>query len=312
MLGIKFEHPQPMYKLQILLFVLLATNAVAQPPGADSTRWKLFFADDFDGNRLDRSKWDIRFPWNQPANDETCVCNCNTDNPIKSKVAYRIFQNDTHNIKVYDGTLKLFARKEEFMGEFWDWDKEGVFTVSHHSVDYTSSLIYSKQKFRRGYFEIRFKLPPAPKFPKTHAGIGVNFWMYTGDCWSEIDGFEFVNMQNREYTTSVHYAPLPTGIGDDTTCTQRRDVQGNNFGTISDDEWHIAGFDWGNDKVIFYLDGQVVFTADRNIANLKAMPLIVNMNVPPDGGCISIDSRRNEWPYKFEVDYIRVWKRIGN
>lgn len=298
----------PMYKLQILLFVLMAFTVTAQPPGADSTQWKLHFADEFNGTRLDRRKWDIKYPWNQHPNDEVCVCDCYGEYPVKSKVAYRIFQNDTHNIKVYDGSLKLFARKEDYVGEFWDWDK-GTFNVSKHSVEYTSGMLYSKQLFLRGYFEIRFKLPPAPKFPKTYASVGANFWMYTGDCWSEIDGFEFVNMQNREYTTSVHYAPLPTGIGDDTTCTQRRDVQGNNFGTISDDEWHVAGFDWADDKVVFYLDGQVVFTADKNVVNLKEMPLIVDMNVPPAGGCVSIDARRNQWPYSFEIDYIRVWKR---
>lgn len=300
-----------MYKLQFLLFVLTAFTATAQPPGADSTQWKLHFADEFNGTRLDRRKWNINYDWGQHPNDEVCICNCYTGNDVKGRKAYINFQNDTHNIKVSNGTVKLFTLKEKSIGEFWDWD-EGYFRVTKKEVDYTTGLLFSKQRFYRGYIEMRFKLPPAPKFPKSYAGFGPSFWMYDGNCWSEIDGFELINGQNRILTSSVHYGIPPTMVGADTVCDifGKRRVDYFTHTTIADDVWHTFGFDWGKDTIKYYLNGELYFTSHyQHIDSLKPMPIITGISSPPEGKCQGLDNMFNQWPYMYEIDYIRVWKR---
>ncbi|UPT68895.1 MAG: hypothetical protein M0D57_09830 [Sphingobacteriales bacterium JAD_PAG50586_3] len=148
-----------MQKLAAFILVLIAAALNAQPPGEDTTRWKQTFADEFTGTRLDRTKWDVGYSWGQHPNNMISVCNYNQPNEIKELQAYVDYKSDTHNVKVFDGTVKLYTRKENMEGEFWDWDN-GTFNITKKDVSHTTGILFSKQKYYRGYYEIRFKLPP--------------------------------------------------------------------------------------------------------------------------------------------------------
>lgn len=305
----------------LLICVCAAITAFAQPPNvADTSQWKPVFADEFNGNRLNRRKWDILFPWNQPPTDSACLCDCDGANPLKELRAYPIIQNDTHNIKVQGGTVKLFVRKEKHRAEYWHWEKaingSDSLIKTFRETDFTSGMLYSRRRFYRGYFEIKFKLPPAPTIFSTYAALGPNFWLYEGNCWNEIDGFEIINGQQRTFTSNLHYELPPTMVGADTTCdplyaaSPRHQQEHVNIGSITDDEWHIAAFDWQADSVIFYLDGKEYYRNKRvNVTELKPMNMIVNISAPIPGNCVALNSLFMKYPYVFEVDYIRVWER---
>lgn len=305
------------------LFVLLVCTAVhaqvVRPAFLDST-YRITFRDEFTGNRLNYTKWDLRYPLNQSANDEVCLCECGTPQALLGHKAYRIWQNDTSNIELKDGTIKLIVKnvkKEPFMGEFWDWptDENGktVFSKTFHPVDYTSAMLYSKKSFWRGYYEIKFKLPKAAEFFKTYAPFGANFWLQTGDCptgYQEIDGFEIVNGQTREYTMNIHYAPP---LKTDTVCSiftnpgYKSDFK--NYGTITDGEWHVAGFNWMANRVDFYLDGALVHSsAIAGIDSMRPMNMFIDINAPKEN-CSSLESPLTKFPYVYEIDYVRVWTR---
>lgn len=301
-----------------LLSLLVALRIAAQPPVIDST-YTLMFYDEFNGNRVDYKKWDLKAPWNQSAKDSMCICNCYSDKPVMEQRAYSVWDNDTLNVKVKNGTLKLFVRNEEYDGEFWDWevDENGKnnLIVTKHKVSITTGHLHSRKEYGMGYYEIKFKLPKAPGFMASYAPFGPNFWLYSGNCWNEIDLFEIDNGQTRNYTTNLHYEYPPTMVGDDTICdplyfaSPRHRNDHFNLGTISDDEWHTAGFDWQKEQIIFYLDGNEYYrSAQPYIPDFKPMNIIVGIAAPM-GNCASMHSPFIKFPYVFEVEYIKAWKR---
>jgi beta-glucanase (GH16 family) len=303
-----------MQKLVAYILILITTAVAAQPPGEDTTRWNKVFADEFTGSRLNRTKWDVGYSWGQRPDNMVSICNYGQPNEISEPQAYVDFKSDTHNVKVFDGTVKIYTREENMEGEFWDWDN-GTFNVTKKDVSHTTGLLVSKQKFYRGYYEIRFKLPPAPRFPMTYAPFGPSFWMFEGDCWSEIDGFEFINGQDRTITSNVHYVIPPTMIGADTICentftTEKHKSDYYKHTSVEDNVWHTFGFNWEKESVKFYLDGELYFTSTmEHIDSLKPMVLITGIASPVNSTCVGLNGLFTKFPYVFEIDYIRVWQK---
>lgn len=304
-----------------MVFLIIACCTIyanGQTPAFIDSTYKLVFADEFDNYRINKYTWALRFPWNQSANDKKLICGYGTDNPVYDQQAYRVWKNDTNNVKVSNGTVKLMVKKEHYIGEFWDWQKDrngkDSLIVTYHDVDYTAGMLTTNKKFFRGYYEIRFKLPKAPGFLGSFVPFGANFWMYTGNCLSEIDGFEIINGQTRTYTSNIHYIIPPTGINGDTECAGTSSPKNKDdyhiYGPISDDEWHTGGFNWLEDRIDFYLDGENIYTSTlQHIDSLKPMPLIIDINAPLYN-CMSLTNPMVKYPYVFEVDYVKVWQPI--
>lgn len=305
-------HNQAMQK--VLLFILITTALNAQPPGADSTKWKLTFADEFNGSRVNKTIWRTGFGAGQHPNSLVPVCNYGQPNQIDEPPAYVDFKNDTNNVKVSNGTVKIYTRKENMTGEFWDWDT-GNFRATQKEVNFTTGVLYSNNKYYRGYYELRFKLPAAPKFPMTYAPFGANFWLYDGGCWHEIDGFEFINGQDRTITSNVHYVLPPTMIGADTVCentftTPKHYSDYKRYTSVSDNEWHTFGFNWEENSIAFYLDGVNFFTSTMPyISSLKPMNIILNVNAPLSNTCVGLNGLFTKFPYVYEIDYLRIWQK---
>jgi len=302
-----------MQKLVAFILVLITTAVAAQPPGEDSTAWKLTFADEFNGDRINLNVWRTNFDWGQHPGNMVSICNYNQPNEIKEPEAW-IDPSDTHNVKVYDGSLKLYTREENTTGNFWDWDK-GYFNITKKEVTHTTGLIFSKQKYYHGYYEMRFKLPKAPKFPMTYAPFGPDFWLFEGDCWHEIDGFEFINGQDRTITSNIHYVIPPTMMGADTVCentftTPKHKSDYKRYISVEDDVWHTFGFNWEKGRVTFYLDGVNYFTSTMEyIDSWAPMRMIAGIASPLSSTCVGLNGLFTKFPYVFEIDYIRIWEK---
>jgi beta-glucanase (GH16 family) len=167
-------------------------------------------------------------------------------------------------------------------------------------------MIYSRYRFKYGYFEIKFKLPSLPTTPNTYNGVGPNFWLYGSDAslnnyWSEIDIYE-IHGNSNTLTNALHYQI-------DTNHTHH--VDGYSYGVISGDTWHTAGAHWRPDGIDFYVDRQYV----RSITNsnvkpdsMVKMPIWVDINVPPYGWNEYFDNS-TVFPYVYEIDYVKVWQQ---
>lgn len=146
-------------------FVAMLTPV--QPTGAEKPGWVLTFADEFDGEALDLTKWNPCDPWGRERNNEL-----------------QAYVPDAFEVK--DGVLKIKAQKRraEYSGKM---------------REYTSGMMSTYQKFTQkfGWFEIRCRIPKGK-------GLWPAFWLLPDPLgWPpEIDVLETIGHQpNRAYFT---------------------------------------------------------------------------------------------------------------
>ncbi|MFQ6130660.1 MAG: family 16 glycosylhydrolase [Armatimonadota bacterium] len=135
----------------MLCFGLLASAALAQPPGPE--KWEPFAAlsDEFEGEELDAGKW-------HPTNPQWKGRKPGLFHP--------------HNVTVSDGALHITMRREDLAGA-----PEG-----YHS--FTCGAVKSKAKALYGYFEARCRAM------KSRGSSAFWFYDNTPEIWTEIDVFE--------------------------------------------------------------------------------------------------------------------------
>lgn len=294
--------------LRIVFCLLLITNFVSgQLPPLDPA-WQLVFSDDFSGTALDTSKWAQIPPWNQYGNKISGTACGLPDFDAAYKRWYLDTINwspDTNNTKIRNGTLTLITKQENYTGKVWSWPNN-TFTQSNMNYQYTTGMLYSKWKFRYGYFEIKFRLPSnPPAVGKSNNGLGPNFWLFEGQnlpaspTWSEIDIFE---MRGSDYlfTTNVHFAK--------DTIPSNHISSGGDHGTISGSTWHTAAANWTANNIEFYLDGVKIREYPNHPDSLIPMPIFIDINSPSTNFCENYSSS-TLFPFSYEIDYVKVYQK---
>jgi len=124
---------------------------------ATSGNWKLIWADEFDGDALDASKWTHEVNCFGGGNNEQ---QCYTDRPENTQVA--------------NGILNIIAREESFSGPA-TWEIYPGYDPDDTSATrpYTSARIITGGKFSAQYgrFEMRARLPGGQ-------GVWPAFWLW--------------------------------------------------------------------------------------------------------------------------------------
>lgn len=185
------------------------------------------------------------------------------------------------NVIISNGTLKIKAIKEEYMG-------------SH----YTSTRMLTKGKFsfKYGRAEVRAKLPVG-------GGTWPAFWMLGDNIdtapWpacGEVDILESVGNNPNVNHSSLH-SPGRSGNTPDTAITTVLN---------SATEFHVYAAEWSAESIKFYVDDNLFYT----YGNSSSTPfnanffLILNLAM---GGNFGGKVDPNFTSATFEVDYVRVY-----
>jgi beta-glucanase (GH16 family) len=137
---------------------------------AESSKWRLAFSDEFNGNSLDTAKWKTQFPWGR-------------DRSSVGELQY--YAADA--FKLQDGRLRITATRNP----------------SGSTHRYNSGLISSHESFTSTYgrVEIRCKLPRGK-------GLWPAFWLLPVDTsWPpEIDVFEALGHDPDTVYMNVHWS----------------------------------------------------------------------------------------------------------
>jgi hypothetical protein len=314
----------------VLCCLVFGMQAFGQLP-PDDPAYKLVFSDEFEGRRLDSTKWSRTFPWHQQTNLDSFCWHGDTLFPM---AAIKVYDAngcyDTTNCTVSHGTLRLITRKEPYMGEVWNWPlctddscwiaagqgkcdssftPPRCFDVDKLPFDFTTAMLYSKTEFRYGWFEIRFRLPPRPPAPRTFRGHGGTFWLYSGKYtyWSEIDIFEINADDDYCFATGNCYWKKP---GKHKHARAIKKQCYFNPGT-----WHTAALKWNWWAMKFYYDGVLRWVSHNHPRRISPMPIIINCGgnyTPTDNYCTPFDvagADSTSFPYTMEIDYVKVWQR---
>lgn len=274
--------------------------------------WQLVFEDDFSKNNLDMNFWELQ-AWSQG------VLYGNT-----SSQEY----NSLKNIEIKDGVLKILIKKESLVERAVSWLPDDTVLADNiknkRLYNYTSSNLWTKQKFGYGKFEARIKIPKGK-------GFWPAFWLYASHPWSEIDIFEFWNessfgrktdtsMLSMVLHTTTHYDYDSNGISN--RCSRHHKLN-----DLSKD-FHVYSLIWEPEKIEWYIDGKLLrceyhFRKSKKqgvectmkckelylrnlIYPINPMALILNVNIQ------NRDNSPDEstpFPAAMEVDWVRYYKR---
>jgi beta-glucanase (GH16 family) len=254
-----------------LLIASSATYALAQC-------YNLVWADEFNGTSLDLNNWTHQTGAGGWGNGEL-----------------QYYTNRTDNSTVDNGTLKIIAKQESYLGS-----------------SYTSARIISKNKadFKYGKFEARVKMPSGQ-------GIWPAFWLIPTDevygTWpksGEIDIFELLGHQpNRIYSTVHTQGPIS---GQSYLSSTSYDLPSGTFASA----FHDIKAEWEPNEIRFYVDNVLITTKTPASLAPYAWPFdqyFFNiLNVAVGGNWPGAPNGTTVFPQTMEVDYLRVYQKTEN
>ena len=223
-----------------------STTSTAGLPTVVARDYKMTFHDEFDGTKLDTTKWGYQYGCFDPAQRSQAQY---TDSP--------------DNVSVRDGYLNLTARYSPMKTK---WDGTQIpRTCKHGSVTYdapfTSGMITMKTKDGKVlyaapgtgfYAEARIKLPSARPSWSAFWGTGTK-GAYPAN--GEIDVFESKGYDPTHLMSNVH----TPRIGDPNKTTQHQGMMKGDTAS-SQSEFHTYGVRKTADAIEFYFDGTLTHT----------------------------------------------------
>lgn len=222
------------------------TTSTAGLPSFVARDYKMTFHDEFDGTKLDTTKWGYQYGCFDPAQRSQAQY---TDSP--------------DNVSVRDGYLNLTARYSPMKTK---WDGTQIpRTCKHGSVTYdapfTSGMITTKTKDGKVlyaapgtgfYAEARIKLPSARPSWSAFWGTGTK-GAYPAN--GEIDVFESKGYDPSHLMSNVH----TPRIGEPTKTTQHQGMMKGDTAS-SQSGFHTYGVRKTADAIEFYFDGTLTHT----------------------------------------------------
>jgi beta-glucanase (GH16 family) len=211
---------------------LFAQCSAAKRSSTDINTGRIFFFDDFSGNRLDSTKWNV-VTTGQVVNNEQQAY---VDSPA---TIYTVQGFDAEGAR--NGALvirPLFSR--------------GFTTREGKKFDFISGRIDTRNKveFHYGSVAARIKMTEGTGFWPAWWILGTGRWPETG----EIDIMEFIGQ--KEWTNAAVHGP---GYSGNTPFVKRDSFAVKNPVT----NWHIYSVDWHPDSLIFKIDGREYYKVTR-------------------------------------------------
>lgn len=309
-----------LFILWIGLFTLTACGAASksQIPAntammKDLDAWVLVWADEFEGETLDRTRWVPEVScWGGGNNERQC------------------YTDRSDNIEISGGHLKLKAFKGEFTGVKYP-EGHPNFPGGQDTREYTSGKIRTRKlsAWTYGRFEARMKLPEGQ-------GTWPAFWMMSDDDsygeWplsGEIDILEAVNLGEKckscEGDEGENRTIAALHFGKKWPKNTFRDIR---FplpgGPNAKDDFHVFSVEWGEGQIDWFVDdikyfslsSKDWFTAgiDKN-TNPNApfdKPFYLMLNLAVGGGLSEKNNAKgfdpNSFPSELIVDWVRVYQ----
>ncbi|MDE2398236.1 MAG: glycoside hydrolase family 16 protein [Burkholderiales bacterium] len=288
-----------------------APGPAPAPAPAARAGWDLVWHDEFDGDSIDRSKWDFD------------IGNGFYDYPSQSWIGgwgnseLQYYTADPGNVFVKDGLLTIRAVKE-----------------SLHGCGYTSARLKTRRRdgsplFAKTYgrFEIRARVPWGK-------GLWPALWMLPQDerygGWAasgEIDIMEIVGDRPHEVLSSLHFG----SAGSEARALVTHVHPLADGSTVAD--WHVYAVEWEPGAIRFFVDGAETRRLDhwwscsrtvdgrgaaaRSAADLNPwpapfdQPFYLVMNVAVGGDFPGAPTADTRFPAELVVDYVRVFEKGG-
>ena len=285
--------------LKTIIYILFACFSLHQSFGQKLwhinddrvNTWNYAWGDEFSANEIDTSKWLDSYPWGR-------TLYCSRDNH---------YYTEFKNCELRNGILSCIAKPEKIHARAVPYEPDTFRLICNgkdhgqnlQTFDYTCGMIFSKNKYHYGYYEIRFR-------SEDKRGLWNAFWLYAGHENEEIDIFELNGSRNQDMHVDVH---CPKGCKNyKTTLGLLRKNWGDYLSTSSNwnSGFNVVSIEWQREFVKWYLNGQPVAYWKGNFEH--PMWIITGIGLARDGGAFGPGpDATTVFPAFFEIDYIRVW-----
>jgi beta-glucanase (GH16 family) len=278
----------------IFIFCFITTKHTAQnlwQINKDTViSWHYFDGDEFNESIINTNKWQYWYGWSR--------------NIFFHKEQQYYTDGKNHELK--NGTLNLFAKREKVTKRMVDhltdddslFNKKNYIGPNKQKFNYTSGMLQSIQKYKYGYFEIKFRMP-------NEKGYWPAFWLQGGFPNEEIDWMEL----KTEKKNAIHVGRHSQKTEENRIRSVFRKKSWGDWvyfkGNLSD-IWNIVSGEWTPNYIKYYLNGECIAYTKVSLNIEKG--LCVNLAVPGNDGAFhpgpdtSIIKSSD-----YIIDYIRIW-----
>ena len=258
----------------------------SEPTDVPSTGFKLVWAEEFDGNSLDSSKWSIETGYGPNnagwGNDES-----------------QLYTDSSDNLKVENGGLVITARCDS-----------GNCVKRDGSITSAKINTKSKLELKYGKVEARIKLPSGrstwPAFWMLGAGYPDVSWPQSG----EIDIMEMHQQQSNDNTThtTIHWFDESKAAGTEWTYF----TQNKQFDNPLTSDFHIFTVEWDEAKIVGKIDGVAFYTKAINRTEMSEFhePFYLILNIAIDGTLGGAPDAIKTTPQEMIVDWVHVYEDL--
>jgi beta-glucanase (GH16 family) len=254
------------------------------PTRAAEPAWKLVWSDEFAGEKLDYSKWEVEVNAFGGGNNEM-----------------QLYTDRKENVRVEQGHLVIEARKDQP-------------NIQGTVREYSSGRVRTKHRgdWKYGRFEVRAQLPqgkglwPAIWMLPTEEKYGP--WALSG----EIDIMELVGHEPAKVLGTLHYGdawPKNQHSGSAYELSQ---------GTFADD-FHTFTIEWEQGEIRWYVDEKLYQTQKKWNSQSAEFPAPFDqafhliLNIAVGGHLPGPPNADTKFPQQMKVDYVRVYQStLGN
>jgi len=251
-------------------------------------QWELVWADEFESEEIDESKWNkLRWRPGWVNNEQQAYTERNT------------------NLYIDNGNLVIQGLIEP---GYYGTD----YTGTAYNSDYTSGRMNTDDKvsWTYGRFDIRAKLPKGKGSWPAIWMLGENISTVGWPNCGEIDIMEHVGFDDGRIHASIHT--------EDYNHMNNTQKSGSTFIETATDSFHIYSLEWSPTYLRYLIDNEsYFFVYNASNGDVAKWPfdepqyIILNLAIGGDWGAIQgIDP--SAFPMKMLVDYVRVYKMSEN
>lgn len=251
-------------------------------------KWRLVWRDEFDGDTLDRSKWNFRLHIMQHRYQTFTEEGAILDG--KSHLLLSLIEKDGHYYSPHLQTGENFMdRPGESYGKF-TWP--------------IAEFKQPKFMHKYGYYEIRCKL-------QTQPGWWSAFWLQSPMIGSTLNpkrsGVEVDIMESFEPNGIIYHNIHWNGYGND----HKQAASGERKLEETADGFHFFGLDWSPEGYVFYIDGKESWRVDEPVSDIEQFILVSTECMGYRNGDQPSEKLKNAvLPDYFIIDYVRVFDEI--
>lgn len=276
----------------ILTFGGLCADTELNIPG-----FELVWHDEFEGNSVDRQKWDVNEgvnAWYQRSSDGRFVEPHWFNESFSPWITAGTINDErqyysANNVTVRDGILEIRAEQETVN------DPIGLYNPAYHQ--YTSGKLNTADEFQFqfGIVKWRAQLP-------TGQGMWPALWMLNApDPWywdDEIDVMEGRGSQPNISTSAHHFKVGPNNDN------------AYNSGTLDtginlQQSFNEFGLEWRTDQIHTWVNDETVFV---DTVAIPQNPMFLIMNAAVGGHFDGVPASNDIFPSYFLIDWARVWQ----